>query len=111
MTLAAGSLNSRIEIQHPVEERDDYGDVIKTWQTHATVWANIRNISGKEYTVRGLDLAAVNTSIRIRLRRSVNEQMRVLYRRQIYNIVAVLHDEARREHTDLVCQTGANDGR
>ena len=111
MTLAAGSLNSRIEIQAPLEVRGEYGDILKTWQTHATVWANIRNISGKEYTVRGLDLAAVNTSIRIRLRRSITPQMRVLYRGEIYNIVAVLHDEARREHTDLVCQAGANDGR
>ena len=49
MTLAAGSLNSRIEIQHPVEERGDYGDVIKTWQTHATVWVH-RRTGGLEIT-------------------------------------------------------------
>ena len=111
MTLTAGKLTQRIRIEAPLETRSEYGDVVKDWVLHAELWANVRNISGREYTVRGLDLGTVNTSIRIRLKRSVTDEMRVLYRGQVYAIVAVLHDDAGREYTDLVCSVGANDGR
>lgn len=111
MTVLAGKLTQRIQIEAPQETRGEFGDVVKDWALHAEVWAHVRNISGREYTVRGLDLGTVNTSIRIRLNRSIRDDMRVLYRGQVYAIVAVLHDDAGREYTDLVCSVGANDGR
>lgn len=107
--MQAGILNSRITVQRKIENRSEYGDVVVQWQDFGEFWANVRNISGKEFGLRGLDLAQLTTSIRIRLNREITAQMRVLFRGQIYEIVAVIHDEQWREFTDLACRSGLNE--
>ena len=46
----------------------------------------------------------VQASIRLRHRTGIHSGMRVVSGGATYNILAVLPDEAQRQHTDLVCE-------
>lgn len=44
-----GKLRHRITLQRQINAQNDYGAVVTTWQGIATVWAEIKPISGREY--------------------------------------------------------------
>ncbi|MDQ2139583.1 phage head closure protein [Alcaligenaceae bacterium B3P038] len=106
MGLAAGTLNRRISIEERGPARDALGQplVDAPWVTVASVWANIAAKSGLETASADTEVAISKYSIRIRYRLNVDSSMRVLHGKAIYQIEAVLHDEAGRMHTDLVCR-------
>ena len=103
--MKASNLTQRIQIERPIIRRDDYGAEIIEWQPESTVWANIRFPSGKEYQAGGV------ASFRIRLNRRIHHQMRIIFRGQIYAILAILHDEQNREYTDIVANLQAGEGK
>lgn len=109
MALPAGTLNRRISIEERGPGRDSLGQplVNAPWVPVASVWANIAAKSGLQTAAAGGEVSVARYSIRIRYRPAVNAAMRVVYQGQIYDIQAVLHDEAGRQHTDLVCEIGA----
>lgn len=101
--MRAGTLNSRVVIKSRSTTQDAIGQQVETWSTVATVWANIRFTSGKEAIKSGAETSTARASIRIRKRADVTAAMRVYHGSVIYDIEAVLPDEERREHCDLVC--------
>jgi SPP1 family predicted phage head-tail adaptor len=106
----AGSLNRRVTIQQHVTGTDELGGPIDTWEDVATVWANIRHLSGAESIRSDVSVSEVKASIRIRFRMDVTAAMRAVYGTTIYDIRAVLPDAVGREYCDLVCAEGANNG-
>jgi SPP1 family predicted phage head-tail adaptor len=104
MSLDPGTLNSRVLLQKRGTERDAAGQPVETWSTVAKVWANIRNRSGSEVIRADAVVSQVRASIRIRKRSDVNAAMRVVSRGTVYQIHAVLPDEAWGDHIDLVCE-------
>jgi len=109
MGIAAGTLNRRITIEKRGPDRDSLGQplVNAPWVPVATVAANIAAKSGLQTAAAGGEVSVARYSIRIRYRPAVNDAMRVVYQGEVYDIQAVLHDEAGRQHTDLVCEIGA----
>ncbi len=109
--MKAGTLNRRITIQKLGEGRDEYNEPIPgVWVDVATVWASVAHKSGLETVKSDADVSIVSASIRIRYRESITAGMRVLYGRTVYDIRAVLPDASGKVYTDLVCQSGANQG-
>jgi len=103
--LAAGSLNRRITIQRKGAGTDDWGTPLPdAWDDVGKAWASIRNLSGLGAIKADAQAAVVKTSIRIRYRADVTAGMRVLHGTTVYDVKAVLPDEARREYVDLVCE-------
>ncbi|WCM88843.1 phage head closure protein [Acidovorax sp. NCPPB 3576] len=105
--LAAGSLNRRITIQKPGQLHDEWGSPIpgsENWVEVAKPWASIKNLSGLGAIKADAQASVVKTSIRIRYRTDITAGMRALHGATVYDINAVLPDEARREHVDLVCE-------
>lgn len=100
----AGSLNRRITLQRRAVGQDATGQPIETWQDVATVWANIRHLSGAESIKADQDVSVVRASIRIRYRAGLDAGMRVHHGATVYEVKAVLPDEQRREHVDLSCE-------
>lgn len=109
--MQAGRLNSRITIERQVKTQSEYGDILTEWELVGSFWANVRNVNGKEFTLRGMGLNSADTSIRIRLNRKIDHEMRVVFRGEEYQILAVLHDEQSMDYTDLACRRGLSDGR
>lgn len=105
--MIAGTLNNRITVQSQTGGIDALGQPVDTWTTAHTLWANIKYLNGAQSIKSGADTSIVKVSIRIRRTYGVNAGMRVLYGSTVYQIDAVLHDEADKQYTDLVCKVVA----
>lgn len=102
--MRAGQLNRRIRIQSLTSTRDEIGQPINEWQDVATVWANIRHLSGTETIKADAPTSTLRASIRIRYRAGIDAGMRVLHGETVYNIAAVMPDEEGRKFVDLVAE-------
>jgi SPP1 family predicted phage head-tail adaptor len=100
----AGQLNRKITIQSIGSSVDSIGQPVETWSTFAQPWANIRFLNGVESVKADAEVSVSKASIRIRYRQDITAAMRVSYNSITYQIKAVLPDEAKRDHVDLVCE-------
>jgi SPP1 family predicted phage head-tail adaptor len=96
--------NRRVVIQQLAAGQDDIGQPVQTWSALATVFANIKHLSGLETIKGGAETSAAKVSIRIGYRADVTAAMRVLDGSTAYEIKAVLPDREGKKHTDLACQ-------
>lgn len=103
--MKAGQLNCRVTLQSPVTGTDSIGQPVNGWQEIGPVWASIRFLNGLESIKAGAQSSIAKASIRIRYRSDLTTAMRVLHGARIFEIVAVLPDEQKREHVDLVCES------
>jgi len=112
MSLAAGRLRHRIELQAPVEVRDPVTGLISHgWETKATVRAAIEHSSAREFIQSQAMQAQITARITIRYRADVQPTWRALYRGRIYNIHGVLPDlDSGLEYLTLPVSEGVNDG-
>ena len=102
--IQAGRLNRQITIQRHGTAQDATGQVIEAWSEVCQAWASIRHPGGLETVRAGAETTIVKASIRIRYRTDIDAGMRVLHGTTVYDIKAVLLDEVKREHVDLVCE-------
>lgn len=102
-----GQLNRLVALQSRTAGVDALGQPVGAWAEVALVWASIRNQSGLQALRADQPVSIVQLSIRIRYRAGVNAGMRVVHGATVYEISAVLPDEAGRQWTDLVCQVVA----
>lgn len=99
--MQAGQLRDRITIQRKTGGTDAWGAPLpEAWEDYATIWANVRHLSGTESIKAGADVSVVSASIRIRWRQDVTAGMRVVAGAAVYDIEAVLPGQ-RREWLDL----------
>ena len=99
-----GRLNRRITVQQQSSVQDEVGQPVQTWADHASLWADVRTQGGLEAIKAGAVTSTVRASIRVRMVAGINAGMRVLLGESVYNITAVLPDEAGRRHMDLLCE-------
>ncbi|MEI7298440.1 phage head closure protein [Paraburkholderia tropica] len=115
--MRAGTLNRRVRI----DQRSGSGTLNDPigWAPLATVWANVKMLTGKETLLADSDVGEATASIRIRFRTDLDNSMRVVLLKfvdgqpvdeAIFNIQKPLPDYAGREYTDLACTEGSNDG-
>lgn len=101
--MSAGKLNRRATIKALQSGQDEIGQPVTTWSTVATVWADIRHLSGLEQIKGDADASIVKASIRIRRRSDVNAGMRAYEGATAYEIKAVLDDD-KRIYLNLACE-------
>lgn len=99
-----GRRNRKVTIQRLTSGQDDIGQPVQTWSDLATVWANVKTLTGSEAIKGGAETSTAKASIRIRRRTDVTAAMRVLYGTTAYQIKAVLPNEEDRKDVDLVCE-------
>lgn len=103
--MRAGELRHRIELQAHTQERDEWNTPLPAaWNTFATIWADVRHLSGTESIKAMAETSTVRASCRVRYRTDVNAGHRVIFEGKIYDIEAVLPGADRR-HVDLVLKT------
>lgn len=98
------SLRDRITLQRRDVGQDAIGQPVETWIDVGKVWANIRHPSGLEVSRADVPVSIVKASVRIRYRADCDAGMRLQHKTTIYNVVAVLPDEVRKDYVDLVCE-------
>jgi len=84
--MQAGRLDRSIVIQKNTPTRSGTGAEKQSWATFATVWAEVKEVSGGE-TFRGAQIVAEATKVfLIRHRTDLTTKMRISYDGDIYDI-------------------------
>jgi SPP1 family predicted phage head-tail adaptor len=102
--IPAGLLDRRVRIEAPGTAQGPDGAPIETWTPVATVWAHLRDASGREYLAAGATQNSALTQIRIRYRPDIEPEMRVLHGAIVYNVEAVLGQDQDRVELTLMCR-------
>ncbi|MBK5203855.1 MAG: phage head closure protein [Polaromonas sp.] len=97
----AGQLRHRVILQTLTVGQDEIGQPVTTWTDTATLWADVRYLSGLSAIKAGADVSLSKVSIRLRYR-AINAGQRIKQGVVLYAIEAVLPD-AKRVFVDLVC--------
>lgn len=101
----AGLLRHRVTIQEEQVTEDDWGQPVQTWVDHVSVWADVRDLRGREFIeARAAPGGEITTQIRIRYRDDVTRLMRVQHDGRILEIEAVVEPTGRREELHLMCR-------
>lgn len=108
--LSAGKLRHRVQIQSPAFTQDTAtGALNESWQTIATVWAEIAPLSAKEFVASQAEASKVATRITVRYNAAITAKCRVYHPAKglYYNIEGVLSDkESGLEYQTLPCSEG-----
>lgn len=93
---AAGDLNRRLVLEAPVETDDGAGGVTVTYQTVATLWANVTPVSARGDVVADRAGATVTHRITLRARSDVTTRHRFQDGDAVYRIAALRQSADRR---------------
>lgn len=100
----AGELRRRVTIQqNNGTTTDSEGIPIENWVDVVTVWARVRDLSGREYFAARQVQAEVTTEITIRYRAGLTTKMRAKYGTRIFDILSIIPDEKKSE-LKLMCK-------
>jgi SPP1 family predicted phage head-tail adaptor len=110
MALRAGDLRNPVQIEHPVETQDDYGEPVKTWQKipGGDDWAKKEDLTGRELFQAQQISAQVTTQFTLRYRDDVDARMQVVCDGVYYHIEAPQDPDGLRERMVLLCSRSAN---
>lgn len=115
--MSIGDKNRLIDIYRPGQEYDDANEPIGDgWVFVKSKWANMRGESGLATIRAAASAGGVNTpldrySFRFNYDLTLNVTMQLRDPEGTrYNVIAVRHDKADRDWTDVVGETGGSDG-
>lgn len=94
-----GELKHRITFQVQDLEQEE-----ETWNDILSTWANINPISGKEYYSAETINSDLTHKIRLRYRKGITPDMRILYKDRIFNIVSVINEYEKNAILQLMCR-------
>lgn len=102
--MRAGTLRTRVVIQAATASQDTFGGESKTWTTLATVWGEVKPLSGREYMQARQAQADVTTRITIRYRDdiTITPACRITWNGHTYDVKDVIHDAQQRQY-QLMC--------
>lgn len=112
MPLNPGKLRHRITIEKSGQTQDPTtGEMITGWQLVATVWADKRPSSAREFKQSQAGQSEITGEFQIRYRDDIDATMRIVHNGKVYNIEGVLEDdETGLEWLTLPYSEGVNNG-
>ena len=110
--MRAGKLRHRVTIERPGQTQDPAtGEMIDGWTPVATVWADKRPSSAREFKQSQAGQSEITGEFQIRYREGIDATMRMVHKGKVYNIEGVLEDnESGRQWLTLPYSEGVNDG-
>lgn len=103
-----GKLRHRITLLRQVNEVNDYGASTQTWMMVATVWADVRPLSGREYFSAQQVQSEVTTQIWLRHIEGIKPTMKVKFGKREFEILSVLNTQERDVSLQLMCKETGN---
>jgi len=95
MIKQSGQLDRRVIFQSQASSTDAFGQNVGSWSDTLTLWAKVIERSGSESEQSNQIVAVRKVDFIIRYNSQINELFRVSYRSKIYEIEAIIQDEAR----------------
>ena len=81
-----------------------HGATITKWKSIATVWAEVKPLSGREYFSAQQVQSEITTQIWLRHLDGIKPSMRVKFGKRFLEIVAVLNTQERNVSLQLMCK-------
>lgn len=106
MSLDAGRLNRRIQIQMPVRAPNGQGGFTKSWSTPRTLHAEMIPLRGQEALQHNLLHSRQLWRVTIRHRPDVSVECRATFKGEAMNITACEDPDGKREQLVMTCETG-----
>lgn len=108
--MRAGQMRHRITIQNFTTIELPSGSEKEVWFDVATVWAEVKAISGRELLTAGAEMSEVTLRVWLRYRADVGSASRILWQQQgrermAYNIVSAIPDP-KAGRLELLCKGG-----
>lgn len=110
--MRAGRLRHRIVIETPTEATDAFGEPVKTWQPipDGEVWAEKKDLSGRELFQAQQINAEITTQFTIRHRTGIDARMSIRHGDGFYHIRGAPQDPTgRSEYLVLLCARSMNE--
>jgi SPP1 family predicted phage head-tail adaptor len=107
-----GKMDQRITLQSRAGTADGAGGFTYGWSDFATVptvWARVEPLTGRESDQEGGVAATLMYSFTIRTRTDVNEDDRIVWRGDHFNIRRVLREGPRPLHIEIEAERGIPD--
>ncbi len=99
-------MRSRLELHDRVRVRDDAGGFAETWHPVAIVWAEMRELRGRESVIAESVTETAEVIATIRFRAGMTAGMRAAAGGVVFNIRAVRDPDGRRERLELSLERG-----
>jgi SPP1 family predicted phage head-tail adaptor len=104
--IAAGKLDRRIVLKTVTVDTDEFNAPTETLSDLATVWAEKRDLRGREYFQANSENAQIETVFRIRWRSDVSPLNRIAFDGRDYDIVSVA-EIGRRDGLEIMAKARA----
>jgi SPP1 family predicted phage head-tail adaptor len=82
-----GRLSDRVRVERLVETADGAGGFTRTWQLHATIWANLTHATGTESIYADALTARIRTRMIYRSKHALDPTMRCIIQTIPYQIL------------------------
>ena len=102
--MRAGLLRHRVTIQNLTTAQDSFGDIVETWSDFATVWAQVEDLSGREFFAAAQVNSEIKTRVRIRYMEGVKPTMRILHGTRTLEIISPIDPDGKRRMLELLCR-------
>ena len=99
-----GPKRHRVEIQARAVSRDEYGGIAATWETVATVWGEVIELSGRELWQAAQVRPDLTSRVTIRYYEGLTPKHRLIVDGRTLNIESVINPDGRRREHQLLCK-------
>lgn len=102
----------KIEIMQSNDDRDEQGFPVENWEPICSpVWADVRDVSGKEFYGADTEKRQKLITCNISYRKDITNDMQVRFDGEMYNIKRIYQGDYRRLDLNLDCQLVEGVGR
>ena len=107
--MRAGKLRHKITIEQLTTVHGGDGGTTETWQKFIEASAAIEPLSGREMFAAGVERSEVTNRIRLRYRKGITAAMRVVYKKRMFDIQAVIDIRSEHRELHLMCKEYGDD--
>jgi SPP1 family predicted phage head-tail adaptor len=102
--LRAGILRHRVQLHSASTGTDEYGEVIESFTSYATIWARVSPLEGEELIHAQQVNAELTHQVEIRYNSSVTTTHRVVHSSRTLEIVSIINPDERNKNQILMCK-------
>lgn len=94
----SGRMRERVTLQRPVDRQNEFGEATLEWEEAAVVWANVMNLTARDYFAAQQSGTLATHRITIRHYADIQPTWRILWRGRMMEITSISEREFRRLH-------------
>jgi len=99
-----GGLRHKAILEQPVDEPDDAGGFVRTWQAIDDVWCHVESLRGTEEFDASSEQRLIDHRIRIRWRPDMDSSKRLRLGTRIFSIISALDADNSRRYMICHCR-------